>query len=197
MARIASPELALRRRRQILEAALACFRRRGFHQATMQEICAAAGISAGALYRYFGSKADIIAAIAEDERGDNESVFAAANGSVLDNLCAIARGFFRKIANGDGALIADVTAEAARDPALALNLARIDARAASACAKLVRLGQERGELDATLDPNVATQALFSIIEGIGLRNAILGRTDVNGAVAQFCAIAERYLQVRP
>lgn len=197
MARTASPELAERRRRQILDAALACFRRRGFHQATMQEICAEAGISAGALYRYFGSKTDIIAAIAEDERGDNETLFSAANGSVLDNLCAVARGFFCKIASGDGALIADVTAEAARDPALAQSLARIDGSAATACAKLIRLGQARGELDSALDPNTATQALFSIIEGVGLRNTMLGHTDANAAVDQFHAIAERYLQVRP
>jgi AcrR family transcriptional regulator len=53
MARLADPGLAERRRRQILEAAAVCFRRRGFHQATMQEICSEAGISPGALYRFF------------------------------------------------------------------------------------------------------------------------------------------------
>ena len=34
----------------------------------MQEICAEAGMSPGALYRYFPSKVAIIAAIAEAER---------------------------------------------------------------------------------------------------------------------------------
>ena len=66
MSRLADPLLAERRRRQILDAAMVCFRRRGFHQATMQEICSEAGISPGALYRYFGSKSEIIAAIASD-----------------------------------------------------------------------------------------------------------------------------------
>jgi AcrR family transcriptional regulator len=73
LARLADPELAERRRRQIMDAAVGCFRRRGFHQATMAEICAEAGVSAGALYRYFSSKADIIGAIAEDKRGDRRS----------------------------------------------------------------------------------------------------------------------------
>ncbi|HVK80674.1 MAG TPA: helix-turn-helix domain-containing protein, partial [Verrucomicrobiae bacterium] len=75
MARIADPLLADRRRRQIMDAAIVCFRRRGFHQASMQEICAEAGISAGALYRYFGSKADIIGAIAEESRAEGDEAF--------------------------------------------------------------------------------------------------------------------------
>jgi len=63
MARLANPALAERRRRQIMDAAIACFRRRGFHQATMQEICAEAGISAGALYRYFTGKDELLLAM--------------------------------------------------------------------------------------------------------------------------------------
>jgi AcrR family transcriptional regulator len=45
------------RRQQILDAALACFSRRGFHQSTMQDICQEAELSPGAVYRYFRSKA--------------------------------------------------------------------------------------------------------------------------------------------
>ncbi|MEJ0022097.1 MAG: helix-turn-helix domain-containing protein [Alphaproteobacteria bacterium] len=63
MARVADPDLTERRKRQIMEAALACFRRKGFHQSSMQEICAEAHLSSGAIYRYFPSKTDIIAAI--------------------------------------------------------------------------------------------------------------------------------------
>ena len=86
MARLADPGLATRRRREILDAALFCFRRRGFHQATMQEICAEAGLSPGALYRYFNSKADIIAAIAEDERSETDLVLRRASntGELID-----------------------------------------------------------------------------------------------------------------
>ena len=44
------------RRDEILSAAQRCFVRSGFHQASMQEICAEAGMSAGNLYRYFPSR---------------------------------------------------------------------------------------------------------------------------------------------
>lgn len=195
MSRLANPELAERRRRQILDAAMGCFRRRGFHQTTMQEICFAAEISAGALYRYFGSKSEIIAAIAEDERSDGGVQFES-HESVLDSLCEVAKGFFRKIADGDGALVAEVLAEAWRDPTLAKNLAAIDSHYVNACAAMIGEGQKRGEVDATLDPQAAARTLFAAIEGVALRGAVLGKNSVDDAEAQFRALAERYLAVR-
>ncbi|MFT3728393.1 MAG: TetR/AcrR family transcriptional regulator [Terricaulis sp.] len=196
MSRLANPELAERRRRQILDAAMGCFRRRGFHQTSMNEICVAADISAGALYRYFGSKSEIIAAIAEDERSDSAIDFQAANVSVVDLLCEVAKGFFQKIADGDGALVAEVLAEAWRDPTLAQNLAAIDAHYVGACAAMIGEGQKRGEVDPAIDPEAAARTLFAAIEGVALRGAVLGKNSVEDADAQFRALAERYLAVR-
>src|SRR5947199_437080 len=53
------------RRTQILDAALVCFAKRGFHQASMHDISAEAGISVGLIYRYFQNKEAVIAAMAE------------------------------------------------------------------------------------------------------------------------------------
>lgn len=195
MSRFADPELAERRRRQILDAALACFRRRGFHQTSMQEICSEAEISAGALYRYFGSKSEIISAIAEDERSDSSLDFET-KASVLESLCEVAKSFFRKIAAGDGALVAEVMAEAWRDPVLAQNLAHIDSHYVEACAAMIGEGQKRGEVDPVLDPVQAARTLFAAIEGVALRGAVLGKISVETADAQFRALAERYLAVR-
>jgi AcrR family transcriptional regulator len=52
-------------RTRILEAALAVFRERGFEQATMREIAAAAGVALGAAYYYFESKDAIVMAFYE------------------------------------------------------------------------------------------------------------------------------------
>jgi AcrR family transcriptional regulator len=52
------------RRRQILDAARRCFVRNGFHATSMQDVLAEANLSAGAVYRYFRGKDEIIAAIA-------------------------------------------------------------------------------------------------------------------------------------
>jgi TetR/AcrR family transcriptional regulator, transcriptional repressor of aconitase len=54
------------RRRQILDAALTCFSRDGFHRTPMQAIFEESGLSPGAVYRYFKSKEDIVAAIASE-----------------------------------------------------------------------------------------------------------------------------------
>jgi TetR/AcrR family transcriptional repressor of uid operon len=198
LARLADPFLADRRRRQILDAALACFRRRGFHQATMQEICAEAGMSAGALYRYFGSKAEIIGAIAEDKHADSDRAFleATQTGTLIDALSLIARDFFEKFAEGDGALIADIFAEAIRDDAVAAPLLKINQNSMDYCAQAIKRAQARGEVDEKLDAREAANILFAAIEGVALRRAFLRDTDPNAAVAQFRALAERYLSRR-
>jgi len=53
------------RRSQILDAAWTCFARKGYHQATMQDICQESGLSPGAIYRYFASKEAILKSINE------------------------------------------------------------------------------------------------------------------------------------
>src|SRR3569833_792948 len=58
-----------RRRQQILDAARRCFLRKGFHLTSMQDVFAESGLSAGAVYRYFKSKNEIITAIATVKRG--------------------------------------------------------------------------------------------------------------------------------
>src|SRR5882757_7563931 len=68
--RRANAQLQSDRRDEILAAAQRCFVRSGFHGASMQDICAAAGMSPGNLYRYFPSKEAIIAGIAERDRAE-------------------------------------------------------------------------------------------------------------------------------
>jgi AcrR family transcriptional regulator len=52
------------RRAQILQAAAACFAENGFHATSMQDVLTRAELSPGAFYRYFPSKAELIAALA-------------------------------------------------------------------------------------------------------------------------------------
>ncbi|TAG04117.1 MAG: TetR/AcrR family transcriptional regulator [Betaproteobacteria bacterium] len=55
------------RREQLLEAALHCFVVKGFHQTSMRDIAAQAGVSLGSLYNHFDSKSALIAEIAQME----------------------------------------------------------------------------------------------------------------------------------
>jgi AcrR family transcriptional regulator len=77
--RKANAQLQRDRRAEILAAAERCFARSGFHRASMQEICAEAGMSPGNLYRYFDSKEAIIAGISERDRAEVLAQLATAN----------------------------------------------------------------------------------------------------------------------
>jgi AcrR family transcriptional regulator len=60
------------RRAAILDAAVKCFAREGFQRATIPHIAEEAGLSTGAIYRYFSGKEEIVAAIAEAHRTPSE-----------------------------------------------------------------------------------------------------------------------------
>ena len=64
--------IARRRKEQVLEAAADCFRREGFHRTSMSQISAAAGMSSGHIYHFFGSKEAIVEAIVARERSELE-----------------------------------------------------------------------------------------------------------------------------
>lgn len=52
------------RKNQIIQAAIECFIRKGFHRTSMQDIVSESGLSPGAIYLYFKSKEEIIETIA-------------------------------------------------------------------------------------------------------------------------------------
>lgn len=59
------PDMRLARKNQILDAAMVVFARLGLHEARMDDIVQASGLSKGALYWYFKSKEEIILAISQ------------------------------------------------------------------------------------------------------------------------------------
>lgn len=71
------PETQAARREHILDAALRCFARSGFHRTTMQDICKEAAVSPGALYVYFDSKEALISGLCERDRAEFAERFAA------------------------------------------------------------------------------------------------------------------------
>jgi len=119
------------RRQQIIDAASACARRSGFHGAAMSEIAQAAGLSVGQIYRYFENKEAIIAAIVARNTAEMRDIFTEmrdAHEPILDVIldkCATAveDAYDRDRA----ALMLEVVAEAARNPAVAAIVEAADA----------------------------------------------------------------------
>lgn len=66
----AKAERALRRRAEILRAAVQLFQEDGYHSTTTHAVAERAGISVGLIYQYFGNKEDLLRAAIVDILGE-------------------------------------------------------------------------------------------------------------------------------
>ena len=170
------------RRDQILNAARRCFLRDGFHATSMQDLFAEAGLSSGAVYRYFASKDDVIIAIAEDNmRGVVEMIRDVAAqqpsqpaGAVLADVLEVVQA--RDAQNGLGKLALLVWAEALRSPSIAGRFKTMLTQMRAAFAEIVRDHQSPGDVSA----DAMAAALFSVLPGYILQLALLGPEAVAG-----------------
>lgn len=153
------------RRRQVLDAAVECFRREGFRGASMADICQAARMSPGHLYHYFAGKEAIIEAIAEDDlaRRLSEVERAAAAPDVLDALITFGVETRDHATSGGlgGALRAEIAAEASHNPRIAAILARFHGRLEARLGEVLATAQRQGQVDPALDP-----ALLAVVMGL-------------------------------
>jgi AcrR family transcriptional regulator len=183
------------RRRQIVDAAIVCFARDGFHRATMQDICREAGLSAGAVYRYFSSKDDLVEAIA-DERHAREAEFAEGAreiGEGVEALHALGRAFFSSLADPDERrrrrLGVQVWAEALLNPGIHKLVMRGIDLPLTVIPQLVREAQEKGELDRSLDPDALARVMLAMFQGFILQQA----WDEHLDVASYLETAEAFV----
>jgi AcrR family transcriptional regulator len=172
------------RRRQIVDAAIVCFARDGFHRATMHDICREAGLSPGAVYSYFSSKDELIEAIA-DERHTREAEYMARAheaGGGLEGLRTFGRLSFGSLADPDERrrrrLGVQVWAEAVLNPAIRKIIMRGIDRGREVTALLIREAQERGELPPELDPDSMARVMLALFQGLILQQAWDERVDV-------------------
>jgi AcrR family transcriptional regulator len=94
---VKDPDLVGQRRRQIVDAAVPLFIKKGFHKTTTREIAGAAEISAGLLYEYVRTKEDVLFLVcdaihAEVEQGVEEARRRAKKGR--DVLAEMIREYF-------------------------------------------------------------------------------------------------------
>src|SRR6266567_4309011 len=159
-------QLQADRRGEILAAAQACFARSGFHQTSMQEICSEACMSPGNLYRYFRSKEDIIAGIAERDRADAAQQFASVgHGGFFDGLAQLAQ---RHLVERS----VEIMAESRRNPAVARIYQDMEADVRERFIALLRSAADRGEIRRDLDFDGTVTVLFALADGLSWRRAV-------------------------
>src|SRR5882672_4630097 len=122
MSELAIETTAPDRRQQILNAAMVCFAKRGFHQASMHDISAEAGISVGLIYRYFENKEAVIAAMADRHKKEIHDVLERARQapSLLESLEILFTAHCcENSPKVQSAFVVDLYAEASRNPQVA------------------------------------------------------------------------------
>ena len=161
------------RRKQVLDAATACFRKHGFHAASMAQIAAEAEMSVGHIYRYFTNKEALIAGIMRRNLDDAQSAI----NQVLDEaqaqdlrtaLIDCACRSLDKIMHPDKvALMLEVRAESARNAKLAAILHEADAELRAHLRTVLVRALEDDVSAEELDLRV--EMLILIMEGLPLR----------------------------
>jgi AcrR family transcriptional regulator len=143
-------------RERLLRAAADAFASRGYDGTRVADIAASAGVSNGALYAHFGSKAELlVGALRAHGRRHLADMFDADPARpVAEMLLAIGRRLRRRPDAG-GYLLVEALVAARRDEDVARPMRDDMAERADWLAQLIRGAQTSGELD----PEVSAEAL--------------------------------------
>jgi AcrR family transcriptional regulator len=174
MARMTQAHLDARRE-DILDASRTLFLSRGFTSVTMQDIATEAGISAGAIYRYYPSKDDLARAFFEKCAGDGPAEMVrqvAPDAPPLARLQLILRAVREMwVEKQCEHIIGEIQTSLAalrqpEDVGTMVNDAR--EKLYAALIEIVEEGQDSGEIDPQFDPRSLVMAINAFVIGIGL-----------------------------
>jgi AcrR family transcriptional regulator len=164
------------RRGQIITAALACFARAGYHETTMADVAAQAGVSKGTPYLYFDSKQALFIALHEEwDCGLADRVNAAIAAlpeaaqrsprQVLRAVAAAVAGHVLTEAETCRVLM-EARALAAHEPAIAATVRAADTRTHEQLEGLFAAGVAAGEWPAGTDAALAARLFTAGLYGL-------------------------------
>jgi TetR/AcrR family transcriptional repressor of uid operon len=158
------------RRTQILEAAIVCFAKHGFHQASMHDISAEAGISVGLIYRYFENKEAVISAMAERHKSEIHDLLERARQAptLFESLEIL---FTAHCCENSpkvlSAFVVDLYAEASRNPRIA-DLVRdvLETTMAGVTDLIARSPEAKSGPAHGLQPHELAELIFAVARGM-------------------------------
>jgi AcrR family transcriptional regulator len=178
------------KRRQILDAAVRVFARKGFHGSRVGDIAEEAGVAHGLLYHYFTSKDQVLEAVFHENwsvllariAGVEESDEPAAD--QLRHIAAIVLRTWLHLPD----VVTVVIREFGRSRELSDRIGEL-AQPIDAIQRVIERGIERGEFRKDVDPRVAATVVYGSIDEL-LTGWVLGRLP---AGEEDVAAAERTL----
>jgi AcrR family transcriptional regulator len=169
---------------QILEAAIACFAKRGFHQTSMHDISAEAGVSVGLIYRYFANKEAVIAAMAGRHKHEIHQLLERARQapSLFESLEILFTAHCSESSPKVlSAFVVDLYAEASRNPRIA-DLVRdvLDTAMAGVSDLIARSPEAKEHATHGLKPHELAELIFAAARGM-LMFDVLQPTEMTAA----------------
>lgn len=189
-------EYRVAKRKEIAGAALRAFRRKGFQGASMADIIAESGLSAGAIYGHYSSKSEIVLDVATRVVGarvdDVQSLMASPSLPPPAHLLRVLIGGILEDL-GDPTILVQLWGEAATDPALRKLARGVFARLQNVYSDYISLWHQR-EHGASAKEGTAIGAeqvaLFvSAAQGFILQSALMPDFDRE----HYLATADKYL----
>ncbi len=161
------------RRRDILDAAAALFRRDGFADTAIEQIAARAGLSAGTVYNYFASKGDLLLALVAldgaEVRAAGAAIVAAPPADPARSACRLLEVYVdHSLVHLDKRLWRQMMANALyfADTPLGAGYRALDRRLAEQVADLCRALRRAGRIPRAVDCDDAGQVLFFVCNSL-------------------------------
>jgi AcrR family transcriptional regulator len=168
MGRIAGVTAADTRDR-LLEAAAEVFAARGYDGTRVADIAAAAGVSNGAMYAHFSSKADLLVeALRTHGPRLLANLFAAEPSRSITELLLVIGRWLPRRRDASGYLIVEALVAARRDADLAVPMRAYIGERADWLGDLMRAAQAGGEIDPVLSPNALAHFCLLLAMGSAL-----------------------------
>lgn len=158
------------RRRQILDAARACFHASGFHAARVDDVAKRAGLSKGAVYFYFPSKDQLFLALVLQAHDQTYAFLEAAeqgSARAVDRLVAVGTSYLQFLSfGGPSSRLHLMMSEAAlRDAGLAAELVALHQRFVDAVTRILAQGMAEGTF-RPMDPMLVATLLKAMMDGL-------------------------------
>jgi AcrR family transcriptional regulator len=191
------------RRQAILDAALRCFSRDGFHAATTPDIAREAGVSQGALYLYFPTKEDMVVALADDRHRSEAflNALASSEPDPIQGLLLLFELYGKGLTDPERVDARRVGiqgwAESLRNPRIQASSVEGMTRVREAIVGLIERGQAAGQVRKNVDADCLARTLIAFFQGLVLQVAWGEPIDLEGCGALMREMIAATLLTRP
>ena len=158
-----------------MAAALSVFTKRGFHQTSMHDISAEAGISVGLIYRYFANKEAVIAAMGDEHKRHIRDVLDQAREapSLLESLEVLFTAHCcEESPKVQSVFVVDLYSEASRNPQVAEMIRDVTDLAMEGLTDLIARAPETESTTHGLEPRQIAELIYAVARGMLMRDIL-------------------------